>query len=291
MCNNAPETILHALRDCPKAQLLWNSLSPPFQRNLFYGLQLVDWLNLNCKSSKTSQSLNITWSILSPFALWTLWLHQNNTGLERMRHHKDMKLETLAKVSEFLYLGMIGKQTRDKTKIQVQWLLPPSNWFKLNSDGSLLGNPCLVGGGGLIRNERGEWIKGYARAIGITLSVATELWALRDGIHLCSALNLLAVIIELDSKLVVELMKKELDNPNGIDVLVTYCRDSLKAIPCVRIQHCYREATKCADALARWGALLNQDFSIFLEPPPGGALLLSLDSAGAMYDRFVPSVS
>ena len=160
-----------------------------------------------------------------------------------MNHHKDLKLETLAKTSKFLYLGMNGKQTRAKMKIQVQWLPPPTNWFKLNSNGSSLGNPDLAGGGGLISNKRVEWIKGYARAIGITTSVVAELWALRDGIRLCFALKLPAVIIELDSKLVVELMKKELDNPNGIDILVTDCRDSLKAIPFVRIQHCYKEQT------------------------------------------------
>ena len=120
---------------------------------------------------------------------------------------------------------------------------PPTNWFKLNSNGSSLGNPDLAGGGGLISNKRVEWIKGYARAIGITTSAVAELWALRDGIRLCFTLKLPAVIIELDSKLVVELMKKELDNPNGIDVLVIDCRDSLKAIPFVRIQHCYKEQT------------------------------------------------
>ena len=59
---------------------------------------------------------------------------------------------------------------------------------------------------------------------------------------------------------------------------------------CVRIQHCYREANKCADAVARRGALLSQDFSILIDPPPDVAFLLSLDSARALYDRFVPSV-
>ena len=93
----------------------------------------------------------------------------------------------------------------------------------------------MASGGGLIRNEKSEWVKGYARAIGTTMSVATKIWALRDGIRLCIALKLPAVEIELDSKLVVELMKKELDNPNAIDVLVSDCRDSLSDIPLVRI--------------------------------------------------------
>ena len=67
---------------------------------------------------------------------------------------------------------------------------------------------------------------------------------------MCITLKLPAVEIELDSKLVVDLMKKELDHPNGIDVLVADCRKFLKDIPQVRIRHC-REANKCVDVLAR----------------------------------------
>ena len=48
----------------------------------------------------------------------------------------------------------------------------------------------------------------------------------------------------------------------------------------VKIQHCYREANKCADALVRRGALLSQDFAIFLEPSTDVSLLLSLDVIG-----------
>ena len=85
----------------------------------------------------------------------------------------------------------------------------------------------------------------------------------------------------------------ELGNPNGIDIMVAVCREGLKEIPQVRIQHCYREANKCANALARRGALLAQDFSIFMEPPSNVAFILSLDCAGTitMYNRYVTSVS
>ena len=64
----------------------------------------------------------------------------------------------------------------------------------------------------------------------------------------------------------------------------------MRSIPIIRIQHCYREGNKCADALARRGAFLRQNFSIFLEPPFDVALLLSLDAAGVLYDQVVSSV-
>ncbi|KAK9992610.1 hypothetical protein SO802_027595 [Lithocarpus litseifolius] len=120
---------------------------------------------------------------------------------------------------------------------------------------------------------RFEWLKGYARNVRFSISVAAELWALRDSLRLCIALKLLAVIIELDAKLIVDLLQ----NPNGyrncIDALVSDCKTELGNIPKVQINHCYREANKCADALAKRGPLLSQDFVIFLDPPAEVSLL------------------
>ena len=42
-----------------------------------------------------------------------------------------------------------------------------------------------------------------------------------------------AVVFELDAKLVVDLLKKDLEKTNGIDVLVADCREGLKKIPLV----------------------------------------------------------
>ena len=71
------------------------------------------------------------------------------------------------------------------------WCKPANGWVKLNTDGSSLGNPGQAGGGGLIRDEDGNWIVGIARKIGSTTSFLVELWALRDGLNLCLSYNLL----------------------------------------------------------------------------------------------------
>ena len=139
----------------------------------------------------------------------------------------------------------------------------------------------------MIRNDKGDWIRGYMRAIGCTTSVAAELWALRDGIRLCIALKIPAVIFELDAKLIVDLLQKREGNPNGIGTLVSDCKAGLQEIPMVQIQHCYREANKCADSLARRGAYLSQEFVVLLDPPTEVDFLLRLDSAGACYERLV----
>ena len=55
----------------------------------------------------------------------------------------------------------------------------------------------------------------------------------------------------------------------------------------VQIQHCYRKTNKCADTLARRGALLPQDFVIFLELPAEVLFLLSLDVSGLYSDPVV----
>jgi len=154
-----------------------------------------------------------------------------------------------------------------------------------------MGNPGRVGGGGIIYDSKGDWVSGYARAIGFTTSVAAELWALRDGINLCIDLNLENVIIELDVKLVVDLLMKDERSSNGNEVIIADYKEGLKRIPRVRIQHCFREANKCANALARKGAVSPHDFVVFPFPPADVALLASLDAVGTLYERFCSVVS
>lgn len=57
----------------------------------------------------------------------------------------------------------------------MSWEKPPEGWVKLNTNGLALGNLGKAEGGGLIRNHHGDWIRGYAKALGNTNSFMAEL--------------------------------------------------------------------------------------------------------------------
>ncbi|PKI35082.1 hypothetical protein CRG98_044522 [Punica granatum] len=66
----------------------------------------------------------------------------------------------------------------------IGWRKPFHEWSKLNTDGAAKGNPGKAGTGGLIRDEFGRWVGGYAHNIGITMSMVAELWAVKTGLEL-----------------------------------------------------------------------------------------------------------
>lgn len=92
---------------------------------------------------------------------------------------------------------------------QVRWEKPNPGWVELNTDGSSTASSGTSGGGGLIRDDRGNWVVGFSRKIGKVNSFLAEIWALRDGLILCNQLNLNAVMVELDAKALVD----ALNNP------------------------------------------------------------------------------
>ena len=109
----------------------------------------------------------------------------------------------LASTSEFMYCAGMPSGSKRTRMIQVRWEKPSLGWVKLNTDGSSLGNPGRDSGGGLIRDSNGKWMTGFCRNIGVASSIEVELWTLRDGLSLCINLNLVAVEIEVNAKVVV----------------------------------------------------------------------------------------
>ncbi|KAL0000423.1 hypothetical protein SO802_014204 [Lithocarpus litseifolius] len=80
-------------------------------------------------------------------------------------------------------------------------------------------------------------------------SLEAKLWAIRDGLIICNQLLIRALYIELDAKAVIRLLTSKDDSYAQYAPIIDHCRNLLNLYPNWKIQHCYREANACADAL------------------------------------------
>ena len=157
--------------------------------------------------------------------------------------------------------------SKHKIMKQIKWEKPVNGWRKLNVDGASLVNTGKAGGGGLLRDEEGNWLGGFARRIGSTNSFTVELWALRDGLILCNQLKVQAVNIELDAKAVVDAINLQGKSNSALSSILEDCRHLIAMIPQTTVRHVFREANRSADRLAKLGITLDVDFILYSSPP------------------------
>ncbi|GKV21679.1 hypothetical protein SLEP1_g31635 [Rubroshorea leprosula] len=166
-----------------------------------------------------------------------------------------------------------------------KWSKPLSPFIKLNTDGSVLGNPGGAASGGLFRDHNGSWILGFARKIGITSSLAAELWALRDGLALAVTHSYSHLIVETDSSTAFNFMMNTACVSHPLSSLILDCRDLLRLISYVQIFHIKRQSNMAADQIARMGHSLQQDFVVLPHCPVNVKLLCILDIMGYEFPR------
>jgi ribonuclease HI len=287
-CLGPNESLLHVLRDCPDSISFWKSFRFPSVGNNFYSASLFDWLHHNCLDSSTHDH-NIPWQTIFSFGVWNLWLRRNQFVFKPDSPFLDPVRSTISFASEFFYLIGNFSKAKHVVSVPVKWATPPLGWFKLNTDGSSLGNPGLAGGGGVIRNHLGDWVGGYSRAIGHTTSVQAELRALKDGLMLAIDIGILNLEIEMDSLVAVELLKS-ITSPNAfLSSIVIDCRYLMERFEHFSLKHIFREANGCADLLAKAGCDQLLDFISFPNASAHVLEALAFDVSNATCFRLINS--
>ena len=171
--------------------------------------------------------------------------------------------EVIQRAAEFTFCAKTSSSKNPRVERLIQWERPGRGWFKLNTDGASLGNPDAVGGGGIIRNDVGIWVRAFARNIGNTTSFLAELWALRDGLQMCLQMHINALEVELDAKVISDLM----NNTGSLNAtnyaIVANCRVLISQISQVKVIHCFTEGNRCANGVASLGCSLSSNFIYF----------------------------
>jgi hypothetical protein len=137
-----------------------------------------------------------------------------------------------------------------------------------------------------LRDSNGNWIRGFSHKLGIANSLVVELWGLRDGLLLACDLHICKLIIEIDAKSVVDLLKPVNDgiiDSHPYSALINDCRSLNQYFEEARFQHAHRESNFCVDLLAKEGIKLFVPFSIFVSPPHFIVSQLLADIWGVLY--------
>jgi|UniRef100_A0A2N9EKD1 ribonuclease HI len=203
---------------------------------------------------------------------------------------QDVLNKAKAFAVEFFFSISPVRNQVTKSNTLIGWLPPPSGFMKLNTDRSVLGNPEKASAGGLLRDSNGKWIHGFAHNLGITNSLAAELWGLRDGLLLARNLNITKLIIEIDAKSVVDLLHNAHTNQissHPYSALINDCRCLMLDFETATIHHAHRESNYCADILAKEGHRLLDHIVYFVFPPHFVKSQLMADIWGVSYPRLL----
>ena len=286
-CPGLIEDTNHVLRKCVHAQAVWMELNPNYYLSTLH-IPFHIWIREGCKLSTPSPFYNIPWGTLFAFTCSTIWKSRNKKIFEPNRTQPPPTKTSIKLATEFYSLGPnSGHPPRRKSHILIRWIPPILHWFKLNSDGSALGNPGPAGAGGVIRDASGCWIKGYCRNLGSTNSMLAECWGIRDGLEIALSLKISQLEVEVDCEAIITLLTA-VANPNHLlNSIISDCRSLLSQLRHVKISHIYREANRCADALARMGGRLQSNFVTFANCPQKLAFVYDEDLKGICFPRTI----
>jgi len=255
---------------------------------VFFADNLKEWLIFNFNAKPNHRPGQLPWFQVFLFAIGMIWKNRNHHVFKGGVLYPNVAKEILARVMEYNHCASSHTAAKRMVMKSIRWDKPSTGWKKLNTDGSLVDSLGLAGGGGVVRDDQGNWVFGSARKIGPVSSFLAELWSLRDGFFLCVQAQVQALIVEMDAKALVDAFSNQ-NNSNVItSPLMEDCRQLATQIPQVRFMHVYKEANRVANHLAKLGSSMEIDFVIFSSPPVDIVSVVEADCRGLVVNRMCP---
>lgn len=111
----------------------------------------------------------------------------------------------LERAAQF-FASLDPRKSVERVNILIKWECSRASWVKLNVDGSVANNQLRAGSGEVLRDTNDWWLKEFDRFLGVANSLDTKTWALRDGLSQAQDLDITHLLVELDAKILFELV-------------------------------------------------------------------------------------
>lgn len=183
--------------------------------------------------------------------------------LKRIRFKQEFGRDFYSKLQAF---GLVANSPKILFII-VRWKYAEFG-YTLNVDGASKGNPGLAGGGGCIRDPRGQVCLGFSYFYGFGTNTVAEGRALLDGLRLAQLHNISISAIYTDSMVLLMLIQSKQSPPWSFLPWWEALTELISHFHCP-IRHVYREGNQLADALANHAVHVghNQEFAFLQDLP------------------------
>ncbi|MCH94985.1 putative non-LTR retroelement reverse transcriptase, partial [Trifolium medium] len=289
-CNLFEESTIHVVRDCPRAVHLWRHLIANQERGYFFVVEFDEWIHLNL-NNKFGQNYGNDWKAIWATTCYLLWQWRNKSihDAEFVIPERPWQV-VMDYVAAYNHSMLVEEQLRHEKvqqQVDIRWLAPPPGWFALNSDGAAKLSESKAGCGGVLRNETGNWIEGFTKALGDTTAYMAELWGIYEGLRLAQRREVMKLELRTDSQVIAQSLQDRKRGSNMGCALLKKIRSLLDGPWEVKIIHVFREANRCADMLANMGSEGPIGFEFFANPPPRVMQIVDDDIRGVSFPRLI----
>ncbi|PNY14022.1 ribonuclease H [Trifolium pratense] len=249
-CFNHVETIHHAFLDCVWAKQLWFSSTLTINLNHCHYTNLHDWvLHMFKQTDKASREIITA-------TLYGIWYARNLLVFQgkNLPPH-EVSTTILAQLQEFqchcIKKNIVNQNhSTGNSSNNKCWSPPPKGTVKINVDAHLGDGHWFSGL--ILRRWDGNAIGATTRLhAGSDEIIQGEAYAINDALDLVEKLCLPEVIIESDSQIFVNLVKKTRVRKNW-GRIVERCISFLEANPSSSISWVNRVRNRVAHELAKW---------------------------------------
>ncbi|CAI9756749.1 unnamed protein product [Fraxinus pennsylvanica] len=258
LCNSETEDLNHAVINCKMLRGVWNNFFP-------------ELVNNNCRPIKDKALAlceNNEVSKLDTFfmLLWSFWFRRNKYVHEQLwldpRKIADNALGMLESFNK------ARKTNCAQIRKHFKWTPPDLNFLKLNVDGATFQELEKARIGAVLRDSFGKVIMAMSKIeIRVEESEAIELLAIFRGLQLCVNMGIQNLLVESDSKLVVEALQIERMLNSSLGVLYQEVKHLATQFVNCKYSHIYRECNMVAHKLARHAKLVD-DICVWLDSIP-----------------------
>ncbi|CAN1837535.1 Putative ribonuclease H protein At1g65750 [Linum perenne] len=167
----------------------------------------------------------------------------------------------------------------------IAWRPGDEGWSTLNTDGSRICHTGATSIGGLIRDEKGGFLRAFCANIGTCSITRAEIKAIVEGLKIAWHIGIRKIAIQSDSKAAVTILQNSEVSTSPHRALIAEFHELRSRDWVVSLSHIFREANCAADHLANFGHSFEFGMYLFDVPDSSLAHWLRYDLIGVALPR------